>query len=154
MKRLRRALAFIISALIICSFLSACGDPYKKLRKEDAQIRSAMENADFGHGDKFAVYDHVTQLYSFSAQKIPDELRAKKPEEIGAFIHYDEDGPDGSSPVSMRLIFAFDRDLDFNFMVLPTEVDVICTPPKEKQVAYREPGLSEARDTWAMLRRW
>ena len=67
--------------LLLCLLLlSACGSPEKKLQKEDAAIRAAMEQEGFGYGDKLAIYENALQQYSYHRYELPASLQAEKPE--------------------------------------------------------------------------
>lgn len=60
----------------------------EQMRREDAVIRAAMEDEDFGLGEKLAIYDEKEDLFFFHGAWLPDGLRAETPEEIGGFLFY------------------------------------------------------------------
>ena len=60
------------------------------LAEDDAAIRRAMKEDDFGLGEKLALYQRDTDWYSFDGAYLPESLRADVPEEIGAFVVYYE----------------------------------------------------------------
>ncbi len=84
------------------------------LEEEDQLIDEARWTDGFGRGDKLAIYvlelDFDDNWYSFHGAWLPEELRARRPEEIGAFLNYyrNEDGfySVGLSPAISSLPYA------------------------------------------------
>ena len=153
----RRRTRRIISVVVLLSLLllSACGSPEKKLQKEDAAIRAALEQEGFGCGDKLAAYDFARKRYSYHGAEIPESMQAEKPEEIGAFVSWSTTGTDENSfPTSIRIRFAFDQDLDFNFYIHDEDVQIIEYGDRDKVPYLREVRLGSDGDSWEMLRRW
>ena len=114
---MKKRVPFLIAAALLCAMLlPGCGgsapapvptattapteeptpeplptpDPavLEQMRREDAAIRAAMENEEFGFGDKLALYDEKEDLYFFHGAWLPDGLRAGTLEEIGGFLGY------------------------------------------------------------------
>lgn len=89
--RAGRLLAWLFLTVLLCG----CGgektpaEPEYPWAAEDAEIRAAMGDPDFGRGVKLAVFDVEKGRYSYHGAYLPDDLRAADPGEIGAFVRYD-----------------------------------------------------------------
>ena len=150
-KRWTSAVCLLLSLLL----LSACGSPEKKLQKEDAAIRAAMEQEGFGYGDKLAIYENALQQYSYHRYELPASLQAEKPEEIGAFVGLNPiDMDDKGNPTAIGLRFAFDQDLRFDFYVRDGNVDVSGFGDHDKYPLLKELRIGAGGDSWQMLTKW
>ena len=150
----KRWISLLAAALLLLP-LSGCGSPEKKLQKEDAAIRAAMEQAGFGYGDKLAVYDNARQQYTYHRYELPASLQAEKPEEIGAFVELNPiDMDENGNPVSIGLRFAFDQDLQFNFFIHDGTVDLNGFGDRDKYPLLKTPRIGADGDSWKMLTQW
>ncbi len=111
---------------------------------EDREIRAAMAGENFGYGTKLACYDWTTDTYSYDAVAIPEEMRAKTPEEIGGFISYhpadlDEDG---MPKTATTLHFAFNPEVSYMVGSMGSDFDITCMTD-DPRLTYDSPWRDE-----------
>lgn len=123
-QRIRLLVLLLISCCILMSGCSANTEKAPEgpseeeiainLKKEENQaIRDAMKMDGFGMGEKTALYDPNEDLYFFTGDYLPETLRASEPNEIGAFISYQDNEinkPEGTD-YSVTYIYAFDTSV-------------------------------------------
>ena len=125
-KTIRRMILTLLCIVLLLPFAFASAET--DLKQEDAEIKAAMKNDDFGYGDKLAFYDWTTDTYSYHGVSFPDYMVASSPEEIGAFISYHPADLDESGKVRIAttLDFAFDREMSYQFIRPERSVSITC----------------------------
>ena len=88
MRRRSKNIGILTAAVLVALIFAGCGESNDLIaaQAEDQAIRSAMNEPGGLQGDKLAVYDEGEDLYFYTAAFLPEKLRARTPEEIGAFL--------------------------------------------------------------------
>ena len=122
MRRRSKNIGILTAAVLVALIFAGCGESNDLIaaQAEDQAIRSAMNEPGGLQGDKLAVYDEGEDLYFYTAAFLPEKLRARTPEEIGAFLCLHKSDGKYVDGVSLRGMFS-KKEFFLASLKFPTE---------------------------------